>query len=153
MENNVYYKHCDINDENISLHDCHATNIFYEHGVVSFVFKDGIWISNHHSNNSCNENVRSDIAEVKFSLEFENEYDITIYVFEEKFNKTYREEWKLSKLMEYINHKKCTLEFLYQYKGYQSSIFECWLWLDKKSYHKECELKISYKDVKYCWND
>ena len=90
---------------------------------------------------------------IKFSLEFENEYDITIYVFEEKFNKTYREEWKLSKLMEYINHKKCTLEFLYQYKGYQSSIFECWLWLDKKPYHKECELKISYKDVKYCWND
>lgn len=146
------FKYCETSDDYISLHDCHVTNVFYEQGVVTFVFKDGFWVLNNHSSNRYGEPIRSDMAEVKFSLEFENEEDITIYVFEEKFNKTYREEWKLSKLMEYINHKKYTLEFLYQYKGYHSMIIECCLWSDKKPYHKECELKISYKDVKYCWN-
>ena len=38
------YKHCDINDKYVSLHDCHATNILYENGVMTFVFPDGIWI-------------------------------------------------------------------------------------------------------------
>ena len=38
------YKHCDISDKYVSLHDCHASNILYENGVMTFIFPNGIWI-------------------------------------------------------------------------------------------------------------
>lgn len=37
------YLHSD-NDEFISLHDCHATKVLFENGVLTFVFEDGFWI-------------------------------------------------------------------------------------------------------------
>ena len=151
-EENSMYKHCDIGDKNISLHDCHATNIFYENRVITFIFPDGIWVTNEHPSNELGKTVRTDMAEVKLYLDSESEDDITVYIFEEKFKKTFREEWELSKLMEHVNNKNCTLEFLYQYKGYNSMIIKCWLWSNKKPYHRECELKLLLKDVKYCWN-
>ena len=52
-----------------------------------------------------------------------------------------------------INNKNCAHEFLYQYKGYNSMIIECWIWSNKKPYHRECELKLSIKDVNYCCNE
>lgn len=64
-----------------------------------------------------------------------------------------REEWELSKLIECINSGKYTLEFLYQYKGYNSMIIECCLWSDKKPYDRECQLKLPLSQVRYCWND
>lgn len=147
------YSHCDVDSEYISLHDCHATNIKYENGVLSFVFQDGIWVIKGHPSNMTDKTVRTDVAEVKFCLESGDEYDITLYVFEEKFKKTVRDEWELSKLMECVNSGSYTLEFLYQYEGYHSMIIECWLWSDNRPYHRECELKLSLTEVKYCWND
>ena len=147
------YKHCDVSNEYISLHDCHATSILYENGVITFIFPDGIWVISEHPNNELDKTVRTDMAEVKLYLDSGSEDDITAYIFEEKLKKTIREEWKLSKLMESINEKNCTLEFLYQYKGYNSMIIECCLWSNKKPYHRECELRLSFKEVKYCWNE
>ena len=146
------YKYCDINDEYISLHDCHATKIIYENGILTFVFNDGIWVTQGHPSNSSDKTLRTDVAEVKFYLKYGNECDITMYVFEEEVKKTVREEWKISKLIESVNNEKYTLEFLYQYKGYNSVLIECWLWSDKEPYHRECELKLSLTDVKYYWN-
>lgn len=147
------YKHCDVSDEYISLHDCHAESISYEDGVIRFVFPDGIWVTNEHPSNELDKIVRTDMAEVKFYLEYDCEDDITTYIFEQKLKKTFREEWELSKLMDYVNNKKCRLEFLYEYKGYNSMIIECWLWSSKKPYHRECELKLQIKGVNYCWNN
>lgn len=147
------YKHCDIDDEYLSLHDCHATKVINENGVLTFVFNDGIWVAQGHPSNIADKTLRTDVAEVEYYLESGEECDITLYVFEEKSKKTVREEWELAKLIECVNSEKYTLEFLYQYKGYNSVIIECWLWSDKKPYHRECEIKLSLKDVKYCWND
>ena len=147
------YKHCDVSNEYISLHDCHATSILYENGVITFIFPDGIRVTNEHLNNELGKTVLTDMAEVKLYLDSGSEDDITVYIFEEKLKKTIREEWKLSKLMKFINEKNCTLEFLYQYKGYNSMIIECCLWSNKKPYHRECELRLSIKEVKYCWNE
>lgn len=147
------YKHCDNESTFISLHDCHATKVFFENGILRFVFQDGIWVSKEHSHNMTGKTVRTDVAEVEFFLEFGDESDITVYVFEKKLNQTVRAEWELSRLIKSLNDKKYTLEFLYQYKGYNSMIIECWLWSDKKPYHRECELKLSLTDVKYYWND
>ena len=74
-------------------------------------------------------------------------------IFKEKHKKTYRKEWKLSKLVEYVNKKNHSLEFLYRYDGYHSVIFECCLWSKKKPYHRECEIKVMLKDMKFYWNE
>lgn len=147
------WKHCDITDEHISLHDCHATKISYEKGLLTFGFEDGIWVCQGHPDNTVDKTVRTDEAEARFFLESEDESDITIYIFKREGKKTIRKEWGLSKLLEHVNSGKGTLEFLYQYKGYCSMIIECWLWSKKKPYHRECELKISLTGVEYCWND
>lgn len=147
------WKHYDCEDSCVSLHDCRATKIIYENKVLTFVFEDGIWIGEGHPNNELGKIVATNIAEAKFYLESGDKDDIIIYVFEEKFKKTIRKEWELSELIECVNSGKYTLEFLYKYKGYNSMIIECWLWSDKKPYSRECELKISLTDVKYCWND
>lgn len=147
------YKHYDCDDEHISLHDCHATKVMHDNGILTFVFSDGIWVAPSHPSNKNDKMLRTDVAEVKFQLEFGDEDNIALYVFEENRKKTYREKWELTKLIEYINSEKYNLEFLYQYKGYNSMIIECWLWSDKKPYHRECELKLSIEGVKYCWND
>ena len=152
MDGVVMYKFCDQNGENISTHDCYTTNILYENGILTFVFADGIWLTKDNPNNTTGKTIRTDRAEVQFALEFGTEDDISIYVFKNYLKKTIRKEWKLSKLIEYANSGKKSLEFLYQYQGYHSVIIECMLWSDKKSYHQECELKISLKDMKYCWN-
>ena len=145
------WKHCDTTDEFISLHDCHATKISYGKGILTFGFEDGIWICPGHPDSTIDKTVRTNKAEVRFFLEFGDESDITIYVFEEG-KKTIREEWELSNLREHVNGGKGTLEFLYQYKGYGTWIMECWLWSKKKPYHRECELKISLTGAEYCWN-
>ena len=146
------YKHCDSNDEYVSLHDCRATKVTFENGVLKFVFQDGFWITQGHPDNMLHKTDRTGESEVKFLLENGDEYDVTLYVFEEREQETVREEWELDKFMECINKKNCALEFLYQYKGYHSMIIECWLWFDEEPYHKECELKLSLKDVEYYWN-
>ena len=146
------YKHYDTDDESISLHDCRATKILYENGVLTFVFPDGIWITQDHPGNTTGRVLRTDRAEVQFHLELGNESDITLYVFREKWKKTVREEWPLTKLMEGVNSGKYTLEFLYQYKGYHARIIECCLWSEQKPYHRECEIKLSLKGMTYGWN-
>ena len=75
------WKHCDNNDEYVSLHDCHATKILYENNVLTFVFSDGIWIAKGHPDNETDKTVCTDMAEAKFYLETGDESDITIYVF------------------------------------------------------------------------
>ena len=62
------WKHCDRTDEYISLHDCHATKISYEEGILTFGFEDGIWVCQGHPDNTVDKTVRTDGAEVRFQL-------------------------------------------------------------------------------------
>lgn len=98
------YKHCDTSDEYISLHDCHATSIVYDNAVITFIFPDGIWVTNECPSNELGKTVRTDKAEVKLYLDFGSEDDITVYIFEEKFKNSIRKEWELSKLMESVKY-------------------------------------------------
>ena len=143
------YKHCETDDEHISLHDCHATNVTYENGALTFFFDEGIWISS----DTINKTVRTDKACVKCYLEIGEECDVDIYVFEKKFKRIIRKEVQIFRLLESINSKKYTLEFLYQYKGYNSRVIDCWLWSDRKPFHKECQIKLRIEKVEYCWNN
>jgi len=147
------YRYHQTNDEHISLHDCRAESASFENGVLAFDFREGFWIGPGHPENQGERPVGTDSSRVEFRLESGDETDAVVYVYTEKGNDTaLREEWPLSRLLECINSEGCSLEFLYQYKGYQSLLIECWLWFDKKPYHKECELRLQVSGVEYFWN-
>ena len=147
------YQHSD--SINISLHDCRATKILYSDNMLSFVFKDGFEVSEHNKYNNYNKTAYTDESEVKFKLLSKKvEANITIYTFSETDNKniSIREEIPFTQFADSINNGM-ELEFLYSYSGYNSFIYECWLWFNEEPYHKECVLIISADDVKYFWNN
>ena len=74
------FKHYDIDDSYISLHDCHVTKVIYEDGIMTFVFDDGIWIIDKHPSNELNKIVRTDEARVKFRLVTGEAYEVTLYI-------------------------------------------------------------------------
>lgn len=137
-------------DERISLHDCRATGAKYKHGRLAFFFEKGFWVSGADKGTPSNI-MRTGPSEAVFSLESED--DITIYVFTKKKNGDIRKEMSLKKLIKKLNKGTHRLEFLYQYKDFGSRIIECWLWFGKKPYHKECEIKLTTKQVSYEWDE
>lgn len=141
------WRHLDNGDSKVSLHDCRATKVSFKNGNLSFLFTDGIFLVKD------KKVLKTGSARVKFYLENRDEDDITIQVFKKKLNKIIREEWTLKKLIKGINKGKYELEFLYRYQGYNSMIFECWLWFDKKPYHMECTLKMYIDKLEYYWSD
>ncbi len=154
MESKVFYKHCDIDDSFISLHDYYANKIIVEDSMISFYFENGFWITPDHKYNNLNNTVGTDSSMVNFYFEKEYADEILIYVFRKNiFRNTIREEWNLQKLTDFINNKRFRLEILYQYKGYNELIFDCWLHTDKKPYFYECQLKIPTTKATYCWNN
>jgi hypothetical protein len=151
---NVMYKYYDVDDRYIILHDCIAENMSWKNGTISFKFTNGFWVTPEHEKSTLQQTVRTGTSKVYFHLVDEVEEDIRVYVFTpRKTGKDIRKEWKLKKLIKAINSGLCRLEFLSQYKEYNSQMIECWLWFDKKPYHKECILKISTDKVTYCWNE
>lgn len=145
------YNYSDNNENNdIFLHDCRATKIAFHDNMLSFIFKEGFWVSENNINNFHKKLSYTDESEVKFRILNE---DITIYIFTNtnEENKAIRESVPLDIFAEKINGGM-ELEFLYSYKGYQSFIFECWLWFNNEPYHKECVIIISADEVTYNWN-
>lgn len=145
------YNYSDNNENNdIFLHDCRATKIESHDNMLSFIFKEGFWVSENNINNFHKKLSYTDESEVKFRILNE---DITIYIFTNtnEENKAIRESVPLDIFAEKINGGM-ELEFLYSYKGYQSFIFECWLWFNNEPYHKECVIIISADQVTYNWN-
>ena len=148
------YKHCDIDDKFITLHDCYAKNIRIEDGVVSFYFENGFWVTPDHEHNDLSETVRTDSSKVDFCIEQENCEEVTVHVLKKNFFKsTVRKEWSLNKLADFVNNRGFSLEFLYQYKSYNEQMIDCQLHFDKRPYSYECQLKIPVSKVVYCWND
>ena len=149
------YKYSDRNEnDDISLHDCRATKIKINDGMVSFVFKEGFWVSARNRNNFNKKLSYTDEEEMRCgTLYGDIESDITVYVFTDtrEENKAIRERIPFDIFAEQINGGM-ELEFLYSYKGYQTSIFECCLWFDEAPYHKECVMILSAKEITYNWN-
>lgn len=149
------YKYSDSNEnDDISLHDCRATKIAINDGILSFVFKEGFYILERNRNNFNKKLSYTDESEVKFKILYKDiESNITIYIFTDtkEKNKAIRERIPFDTFANQINNGM-ELEFLYSYKGYQSSVFECWLWFDEEPYHKECVMIISADEITYSWN-
>lgn len=148
------YKHNDKDNKHLSLHDCKATSVSFENGVLSFFFEDGFWIASTHLDNKTGNTVRTDGSRVDFCLGRGTDEDALIYVFARKvFGKVIRDEVSLSRLTEDINSKKCTIEFLYQYYDENSEIIKCVLWYKKRPYYRECQMELYCTGEVYRWND
>lgn len=148
------YKHCDSNDCYISLHDCHAEKMSFDNGILSFVFPDGFWITQQHSLNSSENTVRTSSSQVDFQIIYEEVDGIEISVFRKKRNgMVIREDWEAMNFINAVNAGDFKIEFISQYKSYQSYLFKCWVLFDRKPYHSECEIILHSESALYRWND
>lgn len=149
------YKYSDNNENNdISLHDCRATEMKIENNSFSFTFDNGFYVLEHNKNNPNKKLSYTDRSEVVFHTIYNDiEGNITVYIFSktDEEDKSIREEITPHQLSEMLN-KGIELEFLYSYKGYKSYIFECCLWFETEPYHKECVIIISADNVTFNWN-
>lgn len=147
------YKHCDLDDRYISLHDCVAEKMKINDGILSFVFPDGFWITSGHSQNDSDAIVLTDSSQVDFQIIDEVIYGVTVYIFKKKRKgKMVREEWELVDFVNAVNAGDFRVEFISQYKSYQSYLFKCWIWFDKKPYYSECEIILCSEKARYRWN-
>ena len=148
------YKYSDNNENNdIILHDCRADKLLIGEKSISFVFGEGFYVSEKNRNNYNKKLSYTDKSEVIFKTLYHTDADVTVYIFSEtdKEDTAIRKSISAKQLAEMVN-SGMKLEFLYSYKGYQSYIFECWLWSDTEPFHKECVIIISADDVLYNWN-
>lgn len=147
------YKHCDLDDSCISLHDCHAEKISFDNGVLSFFFPDGFWITGQHAQNKSKDIVLTDSAQVDFQIIGKDIDGIEISIFrEKKSGKVIREDWEPINFINAVNCGDYRIEFITQYKSFQSVLFKCWVWFDKSPYHAECEIILNTENVAYNWN-
>ena len=51
-----------------------------------------------------------------------------------------------------VNCGDYRVEFITQYKSYQSILFKCWVWFEKSPYYYECEIILHTEKVTYKWN-
>ena len=147
------YEHYDLNDSCVSLHDCRAEKIAFDNGILSFIFPDGFWVTKQHPENKSNHTVRTTSSQVDFSIINEDIDGIEISVFSESEDgKIIREDWEPEKFINNVNARAFQVEFITQYKSYQSFLFKCWIWADKAPYHSECEIILNCERAVYAWN-
>lgn len=135
----------------VGFHDCKATRISLEDGVLTFYFQDGFDVVKEIGD--LKKVYYTGESRLEFPLLYPDEIDVLIYIFTNDNGKTIREECELGDFMKLINEKKYSLEFLYEYVGYMAFRFNCMLWFDEKPYNKECELVISAKKAFCRWDD
>ena len=147
------YQHQEINNPYISLHDCRAGKMNYEKGTLSFLFADGFWVLPDHPENQSEDLVRTNSSQVDFRMIDEEIEVVQIYVFKEnRSGKVIREEWELENFIHAVNDGSFEVEFITKYDGYQSFLFQCWVWFDCEPYHYECEIILRAENITYCWD-
>lgn len=147
------YKHCDLDDSYISLHDCRAEKMKFQDGILSFGFPEGFWVTEKHSQNHSDTTVRTNSSQVDFQIIDEEIDGIEIYLFKKNRKKIVRDDWEPMNFINAVNAGDFQVEFITQYKGYQSYLFKCMIWFDVKPYHAECEIILRSENALYCWNE
>lgn len=147
------YKHQESNDCHISLHDCRAGKMNFEQSILSFVFPEGFWVTEQHSENKSGNIVRTDLSQVDFQMIDEEICGVEIYIFKKsKSGKVIREDWEPENFINAVNSGDFEVEFITQYKSFQSYLFKCWIWFEKAPYHYECEIILHAEKSIYRWN-
>ena len=93
------FLHCDRDETLFTLHDCITERVCFADNVLSFDFSDGFWVLPDHPDGIADKAVRTDASRVEYTL-IDNEYDVTIYVFEKSlFGQIVRKEWSIEDLV------------------------------------------------------
>lgn len=150
----MIYQHCDLDDNYICLHDCHAEKMAFDDGVLSFIFPEGFWVFPEHPLNHSDNTVRTNSSQADFQI-LDKEIDgISVYVFQKnRRGKVIRVDWEPENFINAVNAGDFRVEFLTRFKSYQFYLFKCWVWYDKSPYHLECEILLHSENVSYCWNE
>ena len=152
---NIVFKHNDPDcyyDNKLMLHDCIADKIAYRNGVLQFEFSDGFWITTNHEANSLEKVVRTDSSQVDFRIDNINDVNIHVYT-ESLFGKIKVEFWNINKLIEYVNNKKYSIEFIYQYRSHFEQMWHCYIRSKKRTCFKDCYIHLPGANAVYKWND
>ena len=138
----------------LSLHDCTADRISFTEGSLCFDLPDGLWVTPCHPENPYGKTVRTNAAEVQFSVKDIN--DILVDVFTGYTwlgsKRTRVDTWTMAQLMTAINSGKCTLEFLTQYRSYYEQLWHCVIHSDRKPYYRDCHIYLPQTQAVFCWN-
>ncbi len=147
------YKHIETDDRFFSIHDCYAEKVYFNDGVLSFVFPNGFWVTNEHLLNRSENIVRTDEASVDFTI-MDEEFDgISIHIFKKQNERTaIREEWGTENFINAVNHGEFKVEFIDCYKTNQYLLFKCQVRFDRKPYYEECEIILHTDKAVYNWN-
>ncbi len=148
------YKNCDLEDSCISLHDCRAEKMKFEDGKLSFLFSNGIWITNRHPKNESGNTVRTGLAQVDISVLDGVIESVFVYIFRKnRRGNVIREEWEAESFINAVNDGSFSVEFITTYQSYRSILFKCEARSEQKPYRLECEMIIDCEQVEYCWNE
>ena len=155
---NEHFKHIDPDEfhgKELTLHHCVANKIQFENGVLRFCLSDGFWVTTHLIANASEKVVRTDASVVDFLVEDIDE--ITVRVFTRKTwcwsRKETTEIWHVDQLISAINSKKCTIEFITQYRTYGEQMWHCVIHSKKKPYYRECQIYLPNTTATFCWNN
>ena len=157
MMTNETFKNVDpdmFHGKELTLHDCIADKIIFENNILRFFLPDGFWVTPHHKANSSEKVVRTDASAVDFSVEDTD--DIIVRVFTKHrcigFRNTSVELWDIAQLISKVNSKKCTIEFITQYKSHCEQMWHCAIRSNKKPYYRECHLHLPNTKATFYWN-
>ena len=154
-ENFKYIDPDKFHGKELTLHDCISDNISYKDNNLRFYLPDGFWITPNHEENSSEKVVRTDAAVVDFLVEDIDE--ITVRVFTRRTwcwsTKETVENWHMDQLISAINSKKCTIEFITQYRTYGEQMWYCVIHSKKKPYYKACQIYLPNTTATFCWNN
>ena len=157
MTNDIF-KHTDpdaFHGKELTLHDCIANQASLIDRVLRFSLPDGFWLTPQHKENKCGKIMRTGAAAVAFSVGDID--DVTVRVFSRNTwcwsTKTRVEDWHIEQLIAAINSKKCTIEFITQYRSSYEQMWHCSLRSKRKPYYRECQLYLPEAEATFFWND
>jgi len=152
------FRHADpdvFHGKELSLHDCTADEVSFENGILRFSLPNGFWVTPHHKKNGYGKTIRTGPSAVEFAVKDID--DISLRVFTGSTlcwsRKTIVESWHVEQLISSVNSRKCTLEFITQYRSHFEQMWHCTIHSEKKPYYRECQLYLPEAEATFLWND
>lgn len=144
------YRHTQMTDAGISLHDRTVSGLSWEEGKLSLLFSEGFLFQAAPEK----EYAPTGPARVEHFLRALGRGDITVHIFTLKHSgKAIREEWEISRLCDYVNKGTGRLEYLYTFRSGWTWILRCSLFAERRPYTRECEIELPVEQSIYCWDD
>lgn len=142
------FKQCEINRwDTISLHDCRITHVKRHQQTITLIFSEGFWLTEAHPLNASGKMAATDKAQIvlkqasfdgimlKNSESFSDELTTEGFI-----NKITSSEWEFEVIDE-IHERN------------NQVVYVGWIWFDREPFHVDCEIRFSFEEMEYCWNE